>query len=75
MASDLHRVITREQAIEQFKEYVLPTIRKQECENESDFDECMRSEAWNNFVDGLCKDRQISDWQEKNWTHPDCCER
>ena len=75
MASDLHTVMTREQAIEQFKEYVLPSIQKRECANGSDFDEPMRSEAWNDYVDSLCKDRQISDWQEQNWTHPDCCNR
>jgi hypothetical protein len=72
---NLHTVITRDQAIAQFKECVLPSVRKQECENESDFDEVMRSEAWSHFTDSLCKDGQISDWQYMNWSTPQCCER
>ena len=32
-----------------------------------------RSEAWLNWIDSLCKGRQISDWQYENWTHPRCC--
>jgi len=75
MASDLHTVLTREQAIEQFKAYVLPSIQEQERANGSDFDEPMRSEAWSNFTDSLCKGHQISDWQYMNWSTPDCCER
>ena len=30
-----------------------------------------RCETWNNWVDGLNKDGQISDWQAMNWSHPD----
>jgi len=79
MASDLHRVITREQAIERFKEYVLPSVIKDELDRGIDgvyrIDEVMRSEAWNDFTDALCKGHEISDWQYMNWSTPDCCER
>jgi len=79
MARDLHTVMTREQAIEQFKEYQLPSIIKDELDRGIDgvyrIDEVMRSEAWSHFTDSLCKGHEISDWQYMNWSTPDCCER
>ena len=73
MASNLYRVITREQAIASFEEYILPSIRA-EHEQDGEPDYVARSEGWNNYVDGLWQDRQISDWQLENWEHPDCTE-
>ena len=29
-----------------------------------------KREAWNNFTDSLCKDRQISSHQYDTWTNP-----
>lgn len=29
-----------------------------------------RREAWNNFTDSLCKDRQITAHQYETWTNP-----
>jgi len=29
-----------------------------------------RREAWNNFTDALCKDRQITNHQYDTWTNP-----
>ena len=73
--NDLYKVLTRDQAIDQFVAMILPGIIVQERLNESDFDEVMRSEAWSHYVDSLCKDLLISDWQYMNWSTPQCCER
>ncbi len=72
MASNLRTVMTRDEAIEQFDNYVLPVVIQLH-EQDGKFDECPRSEAWNNWTDAMCKDRRISDWQYENWTHPDSC--
>ena len=78
MASNLYTVMTRDEAIQQFEHCVLPVIIEQETEWQGGtwqhVDEAHRSEEWSNFVDMLCKDGQISDWQQYNWSHPDCCE-
>ena len=73
MASNLYRVITREQAIASFEEYELPIIQQDE-QRLGHIDYVARSEAWNNYVDSLWQNRQISDWQLENWEHPDCTE-
>ena len=73
MASNLYRVITREQAIASFEEYILPSIQQVE-QRLGHIDYVARSEAWSNYVDGLWQDQQISDWQLENWEHPDCTE-
>ena len=33
-------------------------------------DVVMKREAWNNFTDALCKDRQITSRQYDTWTNP-----
>lgn len=71
MASNLHTVITRDEAIVEFKEFVLPAT-KRIYESDGIPDYPARSEAWNNFVDSLNKENRISDWQAYNWSHPDC---
>ena len=73
MASNLYRVITREQAIASFEEYELPAIQQAE-QRLGHIDYVARSEAWSNYVDSLWQNRQISDWQLENWEHPDCTE-
>ena len=73
MARDLYTVMTRDEAIEQFDNYVLPIVIQLH-EQDGQIDECARSEAWNNWTDAMCKDGQISDWQYENWTHPPSCE-
>ena len=72
MARDLYTVMTRDEAIEQFDNYVLPVVIQLH-EQDGQFDECARSEAWNNWTDAMCKDGQISDWQYANWSHPPSC--
>lgn len=73
---NLARVLTRQQAIEQFEEHFLPEIKKVEIsQGQVDTKDIpLRCESWNNWTDSLCKDNQISDWQYENWTHPDFCE-
>ena len=72
MASNLHTVMTRDEAIEIFDNCILPIV-VEEYEQDGRPDEVARRETWNNWTDGLCKDRDISDWQYENWTHPDSC--
>ncbi len=73
MASNLSRVMTRDQAINEFELFVLPTVIEH-YEQDGIIDRPARREAWNNWTDGLCKDNQISDWQYANWTQPRCCD-
>ena len=73
MASNLSRVMTRDQAINEFELFVLPTVIEHK-EQDGIIDRPARREAWNNWTDGLCKDNQISDWQYANWTQPRCCD-
>ena len=53
-----------------FREDILPMI-VQAYELDGVRDNPARCEAWCNWTDSLCKDRQISDWQYMNWTYPD----
>ena len=69
---DLHSVMTRDEATQQFEEFVLPYILET-YEQDGRPDWAARREEWNNWTDGLCKEGIISDWQYNNWTHPDCC--
>ena len=73
MASNLYRVMTWDQAVEQFEMSVLPMVIAH-YEQDGIIDEPARREAWNNWTDSLCKDNQISDWQYANWTQPRCCD-
>lgn len=73
---DLHTVILWEDAVKMFERDILPNIRQTERRNGSKgIDSCMRSEAWNNWTDGLCKAGEISDWQYENWSQPESCEK
>ena len=70
MSERLRTVITFDQACEMFREDILPMI-VQAYELDGVRDGPARCETWNNWVDGLNKDGQISDWQAMNWSHPD----
>lgn len=41
-----------------------------EIDNSPKGDAVWRREAWNNFTDALCKDRQITSRQYDTWTNP-----
>ena len=62
--------MTKADAEASFREHYLPAIIRREREGNSRVDEPMRSEAWNNYTDSLCKDGDITERQYSNWTHP-----
>ena len=70
MSERLRHVMTFDQASEIFREEFLPGLIMA-YELDGVRDNPARCEAWNNWVDSLCKDGQISDWQAMNWSHPD----
>ena len=70
MSERLRTVITFDQACEMFRETELPRIIERS-EADGIPDGPARCECWNDWTDGLCKDRLISDWQYMNWSHPD----
>ena len=72
MAANLDTVMTWEQACRQFEDWHMPVI-KRAFEQDGVPDWPARSEAWNNWTDHLCKNKEISDWQNENWSHPACC--
>ena len=74
MASNLRSIMTWKQAVEQFKDHVLPSVVATEKLYGRGPDLPMRRETWNNWTDSLCKNEQISDWQYNNWSQPECCE-
>jgi len=73
---NLKTVITWIQAIAAFLDHHAPAIVTEEQKHgySAYADLPMRREAWNNYVDSLCKDGQISDWQQANWSHPTFCD-
>ena len=72
MASRLPRVMLHADASNFFEYEILPAIRTAH-ERDGRPDWIARSEAWSNWIDSLCEDRQISTWQCENWSHPPCC--
>jgi len=66
-------MMTKAQVVAEFKESVLPLIRKQ-YEQDRQRDLPARREAWNNYTDMLCKDGSISDHAYATWVCPACCE-
>ncbi len=61
--------MTREEAIQLYREHILPEVPKR-YEQEGRIDKPARAEAWNNFTDALCKDGQITLKQYETWEHP-----
>ena len=62
-------MMTKKEAIALYRSEVLPQVRAQ-YEQDRRRDYPARCEAWNNFVDALASDRQITRWQAETWTHP-----
>ena len=69
MSERLDTVITFDQACEIFREDILPYVIER-YESDGIKDGPARRETWNDWTDSLCKNRQISDWQYMNWSHP-----
>lgn len=61
--------MTKKQAVEFFREEILPVI-KENYEQDGITDKPARREAWNNFTDSLCKDGQITLKQYETWDNP-----
>ena len=59
-------------AVDYFNCEILASVER-EYEQDGIPDWPARCEAWNNWTDSLCKNRQISDWQYENWSHPKSC--
>ncbi len=70
--NNLDYVITWRVACDNFETGVLPFVTESH-EQDGEPDWVARSEAWNNWTDGLREDGEISDWQYENWSHPACC--
>ena len=62
-------MMSKKEVMKDFKEYVLPSIRK-EHEQDRRIDRPARREAWNNYTDMLHKDRLISDYAYDQWACP-----
>lgn len=54
--------MTKAEALKLFREIISYNIPRG--------DVIMRREAWNDFTDSLCKDRQITSKQYDTWTNP-----
>ena len=61
--------MTKREAEQEFRNTVLPLV-VEHYEADGIRDKPARSEAWNDWTDGLCKDGQITEWQYENWQHP-----
>ena len=59
--------MTKAQALADFKENILPEIKKVE---RNGVDGPMRSQAWNDYTDSLCKSGQITSRQYSSWSNP-----
>ena len=71
MARDIDNPMLWQDAVNEFTNLILPIIQRT-FEKDGIPDNPARCEAWNNWTDSLCKNRQISDWQYENWSHPPC---
>ena len=55
------------QALKNFKEFWREAVRS---DPRLATDKPARCEAWNDYTDGLCKDRQITSKQYSTWANP-----
>lgn len=62
-------VITKKQAVAEFRETVMPHIR-QRYERDGTPDYPARCEAWSEYTDALRRDRRISGYQFATWAAP-----
>lgn len=66
-------MLTKAQVVARFKEVVMPGVRVTERFYGNGKDVILRSEAWNNYVDALSEDGEITREQCDTWTHPAIC--
>ena len=72
MAKNLYTVMTRDEVIRDFTKYHLPDVILR-FEKDGEVDAIARREEWHTYVDALCVNKEISDWQTKNWSIPKIC--
>jgi hypothetical protein len=59
-------MLTKKQALAAFRAEILPLVRAKYGRH----DRIAVSEAWCDYTDALCKDRQITSYQDRTWTNP-----
>ena len=62
-------ITSNRQALQIFKAEVLPSVREQ-YEQDGEIDRIARREEWNNWLDALCKDGQITQQAYDTWDCP-----
>jgi len=65
--------MTKVEAVNNFKQFILPGIINNELDRGVKRDSSMRCEAWNQYTDILCKDGAITDHQYMTWVCPPMC--
>jgi hypothetical protein len=58
---------TKQEVLKEFKAYILPELKKTERNGK---DIVMRELEWSYYIDGLCKDGQITDSKYNKWSTP-----
>lgn len=58
--------MTKTEAVAQFREHILPLVRKNFGKN----DHTAMRIAWNDYTDNLCKERKITSQQYDSWSNP-----
>ena len=58
--------MTKRQALEQFRAEILPYV----VDRYGPTDKPAQSEAWNDWTDSLCKNREITLHQYESWVNP-----
>ncbi len=61
--------MTKREAEKEWRESILPEIRKQ-YEPDGRVDGPARAEAWNNYTDILLSEGRITEKQYETWCHP-----
>ena len=66
--------MTKVEAVAEFTDYYMPSIRTH-YEQDGEPDYIARSEEWNSYTDALCKAGIITEHQYDTWTQPAICGR
>ena len=61
--------MTKKDVEADFRENMMPRIREIEQSQSGSKDEPLRAQTWNDYVDGLIKDKMVSSRAEA-WVHP-----
>jgi hypothetical protein len=61
----MRKIMNKKDAIKEFNQEIRPYVEKQYPN-----DRCALEQAWNDWTDGLCKDRVITMKQYETWDNP-----